>query len=125
MLVAKAESEAEEGRLGLLHRAVRKRPPPKNLAICLRRSCRLPLELCPMLKLSRNGGPAYRAPDPARPDLRGHELALGGCALLLGHGREGPDPCRRFRPLQAFAVPLQALWPLQALAPTHLPSSAA
>ena len=40
-------------------------------------------------KLSRNRGPAYRAPAPREDRTSGRsELALGGSALLLGHGRE-------------------------------------
>src|SRR5947209_13348045 len=37
---------------------------------------------------------------------------------------EIPKVLQAFRPLQEFPAPLQALWPLQALVPTHLTAAA-
>src|SRR4051812_8631143 len=43
---------------------------------------------------------------------------------LASDAIEKPVVLQVFRPLQEFAAPLQALWPLQALAPMHLPWAA-
>jgi len=45
-------------------------------------------------------------------------------AHFLSDIAEKPWPLQAFRPLQAFAALLQALWPLQALAAKHCPFAA-
>src|SRR5207249_5609844 len=94
MLVAQAEAEAEEGRLGRCRRTVCKRgrrsvwQSAGDVHLVSARTGQ-PNKACPKLcrQPSMNARPGlHRA--PIGPSLGRHVLTLGGVALFLGHGRE-------------------------------------
>src|ERR1043166_2055002 len=115
MLVAQAETEAEERRLCRRQRT--------RGARSFRQSARdvHPFRPTSMryAKLSRNRGPAYRTPVPVA------GFSPWKARTCPWRQRTPPWPLQAFWPLQALEAPLHALWPLQALAPTQWPSPAA